>query len=719
MMRLLLPCSFLLLTGFSLFVSGQQPTPTPKQDEAVRITTNLVQIDVLVVDKDGKQITDLKPEEFVLKQDGKVQKITRFGYYSTAATPDSVTKESVTSTLTVPRSSAPPVGRLITFIVDDGNCALSNVGMVAAKEALEKFVIQQMQPNDRVAIYQTRAGSSVLQQYTSNKDRLLQSVRSIRWRPPTGSCSSPDGSFFEQARSNQIGKTVEDEAGNRTTTLRSIENDQSRQSREAAEDFNRNNQAIGTIGVINYVVRGLEGVAGRKMVFLLSDGLALRGRNGISSTALQVMRDLTDKANRASVVFNTISVRGTYDSAALDVRDQIDITGEIDPAKPSGSAKVGADRERFTRDLEEGMYFLANETGGDFYRGSNFLDVPINKALSLERGYYLLGYEPDEDTFKGKEFNKIDVSVTRIGAKVASRSGFLPKPDVEATARLKTSDSELYQAIAAPLPKAGLELQLTAFFGNTPVDGSFIRSFVAISGNDINFTDEAGGLKKAVFDVVAVTLDEKNKVVDEFNKTHTIKVDPGTADAIKASGLIYFADVPVKQSGVYNLRFAIRDVPSKQIGSAGQSISIPDLKQGRLLLSGLSISELGPEGKYARPSLEKSENGFSLNSSRGGIVTRQFRSLSSAAFSYTVYNAGATGANITAQVNLYKDGKLISEGKPKAVSSQLTAPGRIDDFGFLRFDESVAAGEYTLELIVRDEVRKQAASQSIDFSVIN
>ena len=69
MMRLLLPCALLLLTGFTFFVSGQQPTPAQKQDEAVRITTNLVQIDVLVVDKDGKQITDLKPEEFVLKQD--------------------------------------------------------------------------------------------------------------------------------------------------------------------------------------------------------------------------------------------------------------------------------------------------------------------------------------------------------------------------------------------------------------------------------------------------------------------------------------------------------------------------------------------------------------------------------------------------------------------------------------------------------------------------
>jgi hypothetical protein len=222
-----------------------------------------------------------------------------------------------------------------------------------------------------------------------------------------------------------------------------------------------------------------------------------------------------------------------------------------------------------------------------------------------------------------------------------------------------------------------------------------------------------------VFDVVAVTLDEKSKVIDEFNKTHTIKVDPATAEVIRANGLIYSADVPVKASGTYNLRVAIRDVPSRNLGSAGQTITIPDVKRNDLILSGLSVSELAADGKYTRPSLTKPDAGFSLNTSKGGPVTRQFKRLSSSAYSYTLYNVGADVTNITAQANLYKDGKLVVEGKPQKIGSQLTSPGRIDDFGFLRFNDAVAAGQYTLELMVRDAGKKQAASSSIDFEIVD
>ena len=725
---------------FSLFIGvsasfGQRASSTPprQDDDAVKITTNLVQIDALVVDKDGRQVTDLKPDEFVLKQDGKAQKISKFGYFPLAGAGGTAPPDSTVSTITAPAGAATPgarsAGRLITFIVDDGNCAVSQLGMVAAREALEKFVEKQMQPNDRVAIFQTRAGNSVIQQYTSNKEVLLKAARGIRWRPLLGACSSPDGAFFDAARQNTVGQTQVGEDGRPTTTLRKIESDQTRESREAGEAFNRDNQVVGTLGVVNYVVRGLEGVPGRKVVFLLSDGIPLRGRGAlnssgvsqgsISSQAMAVMRELTDRANRASVVFNTISARGTFDPGSPEARDQFDVSEQIDVARPTGTAAASGNRERLTRDMEEGMSYLANETGGQFYRGANYLDVPIQNALGLEQGYYLLGYEPDDDAFKGKDFHKIDVSVTRPGLSVRSRSGFLAKPDPEAAPKLKSADSELYQAVAAPLPKAGIDLALTAFFANTPADGNFIRSFIAVRGGDITFADEPGGLKKAVFDVVAVTLDEKSKVVDEFNKTHTIKVDPATAEVIRSNGLIYSADVPVKASGTYNLRVAIRDVPSRNLGSAGQTITIPDVRRSDLILSGLSVSELGPDGKYARPSLTKPDAGFSLNASKGGPVTRHFKRLSSAAYSYTLYNVGADVSNVTAQVNLYKDGKLVIEGKPRKIGSQATSPGRIDDFGFLRFDETVTAGQYTLELLVRDAGKKQAASSTIDFEIVD
>ena len=84
--------SALLLSSLLLPIRGQQtqpaPSPAPQrtppaadEQDVVRITTNLVQVDV-VVTKDGKQITNLKPEDFEIFEDGKPQKITNFSYVS-------------------------------------------------------------------------------------------------------------------------------------------------------------------------------------------------------------------------------------------------------------------------------------------------------------------------------------------------------------------------------------------------------------------------------------------------------------------------------------------------------------------------------------------------------------------------------------------------------------------------------------------------------------
>src|SRR5512132_2542569 len=70
--------------------SPQQPTVTPAQQptppevdaqDVVRITTNLVQVDV-VVTKDGKPVKNLQPDDFEIFEDGKPQAITNFSFIS-------------------------------------------------------------------------------------------------------------------------------------------------------------------------------------------------------------------------------------------------------------------------------------------------------------------------------------------------------------------------------------------------------------------------------------------------------------------------------------------------------------------------------------------------------------------------------------------------------------------------------------------------------------
>src|SRR4030095_204964 len=103
----------------------------------------------------------------------------------------------------------------------------------------------------------------------------------------------------------------------------------------------------------------------------------------------------------------------------------------------------------------------------------------------------------------------------------------------------------------------GMNLRLSASFANSASEGNFVRAQVHVPGDEITFVD-SNGLKKAVFDVVAVTLDEKNKVVDEFTKTHTFSVEPTHRPFIAKNGLIYSTDVRVMKPGFYNFRVAMR-----------------------------------------------------------------------------------------------------------------------------------------------------------------
>jgi hypothetical protein len=116
----------------------------------------------------------------------------------------------------------------------------------------------------------------------------------------------------------------------------------------------------------------------------------------------------------------------------------------------------------------------------------------------LEKGYYLLGYEPDDETFKNKDFNKIEIKLKRPDLKINTRAGFFGRTDESITPKKRSGDSELYEAIAAPLPRAGLNVRLAAYFVNDAAQGNVVRSLVHLDGSQLNFVDDVNGMKKTL-----------------------------------------------------------------------------------------------------------------------------------------------------------------------------------------------------------------------------
>ncbi|PYS83511.1 MAG: hypothetical protein DMF70_06575 [Acidobacteria bacterium] len=255
----------------------------PEDIDVVRITTNLVQVDAVVTDRNGKVVTDLKPEEVQIFEDGKPQKITHFSYNVTesavVAPPPKPANVDKNAPPTPPVALKPEqVRRTMALVVDD--------------LGLKKFVDEQMQPGDLVAIIRTSGGMGALQQFTTDKRQLYAAIERVKWY---ASGRGGVGAFapIEPPTPGAFGADID------------AKNDELNQFRE--DLF-----AVGTLGAISYVVKGLRQLPGRKSVLLISDGFRIYSQEDAMRTylALERLRRLIDEAGRASVVIYTMNATG-------------------------------------------------------------------------------------------------------------------------------------------------------------------------------------------------------------------------------------------------------------------------------------------------------------------------------------------------------------------------------------------------------------------------
>src|ERR1044072_2890112 len=144
---------FLFLSFFvsviAISAAAQQPGPTPPviEDEGgVRISTNLIQIDVTVLDKNGKLVTDLTPNDFELYENGEKQQISNFSLITRTAggatidgvKPGAAGPMGPAGNVPVPVTQLKrgDVRRTIAIVVDDLNLSFGSV--YYTRQALKK-----------------------------------------------------------------------------------------------------------------------------------------------------------------------------------------------------------------------------------------------------------------------------------------------------------------------------------------------------------------------------------------------------------------------------------------------------------------------------------------------------------------------------------------------------------------------------------------------------
>jgi VWFA-related protein len=712
----------------------QQPgqnTQKPDEDDVVRITTNLVQVDAVVTDKSGKLVTDLKSEEIQILEDGKPQKITNFSFVIAESPepgtniPKAATADKNAVPIPAARLKTEDIRRTIAVVVDD--LGLSFESTYYVRRALKKFVDEQMQTGDLVAIIRTGGGMGALQQFTSDKRQLYAAIERVKWnvngRAGVGAFA-PLGSDPSSA-----------------PIPRRNDSDDNTTPAEDLDQFREDVFAVGTLGALSYVVRGLRELPGRKSILLVSDGIKIFNRDDPqrSDRVLQALRRLVDQANRASVVVYTMDARGLQ-TLGLTAAD--DVAG-MNPRQLQ--TQLNNRREAFF-ESQNGLNYLAEQTGGLAIRNSNDLSGGIKRVLEDQKAYYLIGYRPDESTFDARtrrKFHHLSLKITRPGKfTVRMRNGFFGVTDEELKPA-QTLPQKMIGALISPFGSSGIHLQLTSFFSNVPEAGSLMRSMLHVEARDLTFTDEPDGWHKAGFDILAVTFGDNGVPVDQVSRTHTMRVRGETYKRILRKGFVYDVTVPLKKAGAYQLRVAIHDSGSERIGSAGQFVDVPDIKKNRLALSGIIVKGISP-AEYARQNSQpktpgnaaaprasdsaatSQSEGVDEGDAQASPAVRRFRNGLVMQYFFIIFNAQLNKASnqpqVTTQVRVVRDGKLVFTGKETPLD--LANPAdlkRLASSGALQLGTELPPGEYVLQIIVKDLLAKEkyrTATHWIDFEIV-
>lgn len=671
--------------GQNLAPQGQ---PQPSDQDVIHINVNLVQVDAVVTDSKHHGVTDLKAGDFQVLQDGKPQKITNFSYVSLkpAASAESA-PVPISKVKGAPQPPPVPVRpeqarRLIALVVDDLGLAFDSVARV--RGALKKFVDEQMQPGDLVAVVRTGAGMGALQQFTADKRVLNAAIDRVRFN----SMGRVGVSSFDPIGS-----------GERTTL------DAEREGIVAA----------GSLAAIRYVVNGLRELPGRKAVVLFSENLKLFNRDGENERVMQGVRQLEDAANRASVVIYSIDPRGLQ-TLQLSAADN---TGRMS-AREISRVPMMRSAQQFRS--QEGMVMLANDTGGRFFSNTNDIAGALRDAVADTEGYYLLGYHPDASTFdvNGRpKFHGVKVKLLRTGLEVRSRSGFFGRSDLLHEPKPQGRQAEMAAALASPFGANGIHVRLTTVYAQSPTAGPFLNAMLYIDTKDLKFTDQPDSWHKAVFDVAAVTFDADGQAVDTSGKTYTVQLkDTAYENALK-TGLIYTMLHPVKKPGAYQMRVALRDQDSDQVGSASEFIEVPDVSKGKLTLSSLVLRKYAPAppADAGKPETKTGSDAPTM----GNPATRIFAPGDEVLYGYQILNARGDAnqkAEVESFARVFRDGREIFTGKPQPLNmSDQPDPNRLVGGGVLRLGAAMAPGDYVVQIVVNDKAAKSTAAQWTDFQV--
>src|SRR6185503_17762014 len=172
--------------AFLLLLSQAALAQAQDQEDVVKVKSNLVSIDVIVKDKKGKYISDLKPEDFTITEDGHAQKIE---FFDAPTVRIEVHKPGDTVVAAAPAPASPLATtaprNYVALVLDSQTTDITNLKPV--RDGMIRYIREQITDADAVAVLSVTNSLRMLQPFTQDREKLIASLEKI---------GSPDSKSF-------------------------------------------------------------------------------------------------------------------------------------------------------------------------------------------------------------------------------------------------------------------------------------------------------------------------------------------------------------------------------------------------------------------------------------------------------------------------------------------------------------------------------------------
>jgi len=552
--------SFLAVAGVApLFAqSPQAPAQTPP---TFRVEVNYVEIDARAVDAQGKFIDDLTEKDFQILEDGAPQAIKVF-------TRVNLPLERQDPPLFRNAPIDPDVrnnhnefnGRVFVLVLDDLQTDARR--SIRVRRAARQFIERYIGANDLAAVVYTGGASDKGQEFTDSRARLLASVDKFMGNKLPSEYMSKLDDYY---RSQTMGDPVRD------TNL--------------AE---RGHKARNSLLTLRNLAQYLSNVRGRhKAVVWFGEGIDYDLDNPFTpdfSILRDTMKEAIDEATRAGVSFYGVDARGL--GAGQDDGIEIGNIPADDPYFNSPSTAI----QNEVRRAQDNLRVMSEQTGGFAIVNQNDFNTGFQKIVEDNSNYYVLGYYPTNDKRDGR-FRKIEVRVTRPGAKVQARNGYTaPKgKPAAATAKIESKvPPEVIDALANPIPSAGVQLSIFAAPFTGPAPKASVVLSVEFSPKTLRFVEENGKFNDDI-ELHVLAVDGSGKMQDGGPTTMPLRLSAPNHDAVMANGFRVLRRLTVPP-GRYQIRVAAKESKGNEVGTVTQTLDVPDFSKGALQMSGVVVT---------------------------------------------------------------------------------------------------------------------------------